>query len=81
MVICDPWIDKNALFDTARLKKPVLSLCDTNNYTTHITKLIPCNNKSKKSIGCILYILTREYSKAKGLEFNASLEDFTGPLE
>ncbi|MBT4166372.1 30S ribosomal protein S2 [archaeon] len=80
-VICDPWIDKNALFDTARLKKPVLSLCDTNNYTTHVTKLIPCNNKSKKSIGCILYILAREYAKIKGLEFNASLEDFTGPLE
>jgi small subunit ribosomal protein S2 len=80
-VICDPWIDKNALFDTARLKKPVLSLCDTNNYTTHITKLIPCNNKSKKSIGCIIYILTREYCKKKGIEFNASLEDFTGPLE
>ncbi len=80
-IICDPWIDKNALMDTARLKKPVLSLCDTNNYTTNVTKIIPCNNKSKKSIGGILYILAREYSKAKGLDFNVSLEDFTGPLE
>ena len=48
-IICDPWIDKNALRDTARLKKPVLSLCDTNNYTTNVTNIIPCNNKSKKS--------------------------------
>ncbi len=80
-IICDPWVDKNALNDTARLKKPVLALCDTNNYSTNITKLIPCNNKSKKSIGCIIYILAREYAKNKGLDFNYSLEDFTGELE
>jgi len=80
-IICDPWTDKNALLDTARLKKPIISLCDTNNFTTHITKLIPCNNKSKKSIGCILYILAREYCKAKKIPFKAELEDFTGPLE
>lgn len=80
-VICDPWIDKNALNDTARLKKPVLSLCDTNNFTTNVTKIIPCNNKSKKSVGCILYILARGYAKAKNLPFDAVLEDFTGKLE
>tara|TARA_Y100000034_G_scaffold47798_1_gene58946 strand:+ start:3777 stop:4553 length:777 start_codon:yes stop_codon:yes gene_type:complete len=80
-VICDPWIDKNALMDTARLKKPVLSLCDTNNFTTNITQLIPCNNKSAKSIGCILYILAREYNRTKKIPFKYDLEDFTGPLE
>jgi small subunit ribosomal protein S2 len=80
-MICDPWIDKNALRDTIRLKKPIMALCDTNNYTAGITKIIPCNNKSRKSVGCILYILAREYSKVKGIEFNYSLEDFTGPLE
>jgi ribosomal protein uS2 len=80
-IICDPWIDKNALVDTARLKKPVLSLCDTNNFTTHITELIPCNNKSAKSIGCILFILAREYTKAKKIPFEYDLQDFTGPLE
>jgi len=80
-IICDPWIDKNALVDTARLKKPVLSLCDTNNYTTNVTQIIPCNNKSKKSIGCILYILAKEYCKRKKIPFEATLEDFTGKLE
>jgi ribosomal protein uS2 len=80
-VICDPWIDKNALFDTVKLKKPVLSLCDTNNFTTGVSKLIPCNNKSRKSIGCILYILARGFCEKKGIPFNATLIDFTGPLE
>jgi len=80
-LICDPWIDKNALNDTVKLKKPVISLCDTNNYTKGITKIIPCNNKSSKSIGCVLYILAREYTKIKKLPFNSVLEDFTGKLE
>jgi len=80
-LICDPWIDKNALNDTIKLKKPIIALCDTNNYTPNITQVIPCNNKSGKSIGCILYILAREFCKAKNLPFNASLEDFAGELE
>lgn len=80
-MICDPWIDKNALNDTIKLKKPIISLCDTNNYTQGITNIIPCNNKSGKSIGCILFILAREYNKKKKKPFEAKLEDFTGPLE
>jgi small subunit ribosomal protein S2 len=80
-MICDPWIDKNALTDSGRLKKPVMALCDTNNFTTNVTKIIPCNNKSKKSIGCILYILAREYCKAKKIPFTATLIDFAGDLE
>ena len=80
-IICDPWMDRNAMFDTFKLKKPVLGLCDTNNFTTYVTKLIPCNNKATKSIGCMLFILAREYCKAKKIPFKAKLEDFTGPLE
>jgi len=80
-IICDPWTDKNALHDTLRLKKPVMALCDTNNYTPGIKYVIPCNNKSSKSIGCILYILAREYCKLKGIPFKVQLEDFTGKLE
>jgi small subunit ribosomal protein S2 len=80
-IICDPWIDKNALKDSARLKKPLIGLCDTNNFITHVTKIIPCNNKARKSIGCILFILAREYTKAKGMPFNTTIEDFTGKLE
>jgi ribosomal protein uS2 len=80
-IICDPWTDKNALVDTFKLKKPVMGLCDTNNFITGVTKIIPCNNKAKKSIGCILYILAREYCKTKKIPFKATLVDFAGELE
>jgi small subunit ribosomal protein S2 len=83
-IICDPWLDKNALNDSIRVRKPVISLCDTNNLTSGVDRVIPCNNKSAKSLGLILYLLAREYLKATGKEKEASelkLEDFAGPLE
>ncbi len=81
IIICDPWLDKNALKDATITKKPVISLCDANNLTTGVTKVIPCNNKSKKSVGLILYILARGYCHARKIPFNAVIEDFTGPAE
>jgi len=84
VIICDPWIDKNALNDAIKLKKPVIALCDTNNLTRGVTKIVPCNNKSGKSIGIILYLLAREYLKNQGKEKEAKalkIEDFTGVVE
>ena len=84
VIICDPWLDKNALNDADLIKKPVIALCDTNNLIDKVTKIIPCNNKSGKSIGLILYLLAREYLRAKGKEKEAkklNIEDFTGKIE
>ncbi|MBM3247047.1 30S ribosomal protein S2 [Candidatus Pacearchaeota archaeon] len=84
VIICDPWVDKNALNDALRLKIPTLAICDTNNYARLITKVVPSNNKSRKSVGLILYILAREYLKSLGKEKEAKelkLEDFAGKIE
>lgn len=66
--ICDPWMDKNALNDAVTMKKKVLALVDTNNYSFGVDQLVPCNNKNNKSVGLMLYILAREYLKAKGIQ-------------
>lgn len=65
--ICDPWLDKNALHDANKIKIPVLSICDTNNYTFGISKIIPGNNKSAKSLGMIFYLLTKLYIEKRKL--------------
>ncbi|MBI2448716.1 hypothetical protein HYV49_00285 [Candidatus Pacearchaeota archaeon] len=41
-----------------------------------IDMIIPCNNKSEKSIGLVLYILAREFLKAKGIKKEVTLEEF-----
>lgn len=68
VIICDPWIDKNALNDSKRVKIPVVSICDTNNYTQGITKVLPGNNKSAKSLGMILYLLAKLYTEKRKLK-------------
>jgi len=75
--ICDPWLDKNALTDANKIKIPVLSICDTNNYTIGIDKIIPGNNKSAKSLGIIFYLLTKLYIKNRKLDIKVpEIEEF-----
>jgi small subunit ribosomal protein S2 len=69
VVISDPWIDKNAYTDAKKTKVPILSVCDTNNYTHGITKILPGNNKSAKSLGMIFYLLATLYTQKHKLKF------------
>lgn len=81
MFVIDPWIDKNPLKDAIHVRIPVVSLCDTNNVTLNVNHIIPCNNKSNKSIGLILWIIAREYCKARGIEAEMpSINDFVGEI-
>lgn len=80
VVICDPWLDKNALNDAKKTNKKVLALCDTNNITKGADVIVPCNNKSEKSLGLIFYIFARELVKFHNLDKKIKLEDFTGDL-
>ena len=68
VLIVDPWIDKAAMSDAIKLNLPVISLCDTNNITTSIDLVVPCNNKSGKSLGLIFWILARELIKKWNLK-------------
>jgi len=66
--ISDPWTDKNALSDAKKTKVPVLAICDTNNYTMGVDKIIPGNNKSAKSLGFIFYLLAKIYVEKRKLD-------------
>lgn len=61
VLICDPWLDKNALTDANRVGVPVLSVCDSNNYSFGINQIVAGNNKSAKSLGMIMYLLAKIY--------------------
>ena len=82
VMVTDPWPDRNVMDDAVKVGIPVVALCDTNNNANNIDLVIPCNNKGKKSLGLLFWILAREYMKRRGLiktddEFKAPLEEFT----
>ncbi len=81
MLAVDPWPDKNAMKDAARVGIPVIALCDTNNEANDIDLVVPCNNKGKKSLALFFWIMAREYLKSRGLikkdsDFKYKIEDF-----
>src|SRR3989344_7508562 len=59
IVVCDPWPDRNAVADAAKVGIPIIALCDTNNQSNHIDLVVPCNNKGKKSVGLVFFLITR----------------------
>jgi len=82
LMVCDPWPDKNAVEDAIRIGIPVIGLCDTNNQSNNLDLVVPCNNKGKKAVGLMFYLLATEYLKTKGQlkaneKLEATIEDFT----
>jgi ribosomal protein S2 len=55
-----------------------IGLCDSDNITMNIDWVVPCNNKGRKSLALIFYLLAREYLMGKGKI--ASYDEFTTPL-
>ncbi len=81
IIAVDPWPDKNAVTDANRMGIPVVALCDSNNDAKQVDLIVPCNNKGKKSLGLIFWVLTKEYLKRRNMlkdeEFRYTIDDFS----
>ena len=76
-MICDPWLDKNMLNDSNKVKIPVFGVCDTNNFTKGISFILPANNKNYKSLGMIFYLLTKGYAEKRKIDIDEiKIQDF-----
>jgi small subunit ribosomal protein S2 len=82
ILVTDAWPDRNAIKDAMLVGVPVIALCDTNNQANEIDLVVPCNNKGKKSLGLLFYVLAREYLRNRGSlgkeeEPKFTIEEFT----
>ena len=85
ILINDPVGDHQALKEAVKVGVPVVALCDTNNETKYVDWVIPVNNKGRKSLALVYWLLTREILKNRGEiksdeEFDVPVEDFEAEL-
>ncbi len=83
--INDPAADAQALREAVKSKIPVLALCDANNRTSYVDLIIPANNKGRRALALVYWLLAREVLKARGEiksddEYKYTIEDFEAPL-
>jgi small subunit ribosomal protein S2 len=85
LVVTDPAADAQALKEAVSIGLPVIGLCDANNETKNVDFIIPANNKGRRSLAVIYWLLTREVLKERGdikeyEEFSTPIEDFEAKL-
>lgn len=81
ILIINPLNDYQALREAVKARVPVVAICDTFNETRDIDLIIPANNRGRKALATLFWILAREILKKRGQiksydEFNYKITDF-----
>ncbi|MEM2124177.1 MAG: 30S ribosomal protein S2, partial [Methanolinea sp.] len=76
LVVTDPIGDAQAVREAVQCGIPVVALCDTNNMTSLVDLVIPTNNKGRKALSMVYYLLTREVLRLRGIATSLTPEDF-----
>jgi small subunit ribosomal protein S2 len=85
IVVTDPAADQQAVAEALNVGIPIVALCDANNETRNVDLVIPTNNKGRRSLACVYWLLTREILKERGLlqrdeDFKLTIDDFEASL-
>ncbi|WP_406657884.1 30S ribosomal protein S2 [Methanolobus sp. ZRKC2] len=76
VIVTDPTGDAQVIKEANDIGIPVVALCDTNNMTSNVDLVIPTNNKGRKALSLVYWLLAREVAKANNSMFNYELENF-----
>ena len=85
IVLTDPAADAQAFREAININIPVVAMCDSNNLTTDIDIVIPGNNKGRRSLALIYWLMAREILRINGAlgsdeELDETIDDFEAPL-
>ncbi|MDK2912527.1 MAG: small subunit ribosomal protein [Methanolobus sp.] len=76
IIVTDPTGDAQVIKEAVDISIPVVALCDTNNMTSDVDLVIPTNNKGRKALSLVYWLLAKEIAKANESVFNYELESF-----
>jgi len=78
VLVTDPIGDSQAVQEAVEIGIPVVALCDSNNTLSNVDLAIPTNNKGRKALALVYWLLTRELMRIweREDEFRYVVEDF-----
>jgi small subunit ribosomal protein S2 len=85
VLVSDPRADHQAVKEAGVIGVPVVGLCSTDNYFSGVDLAIPTNNKGRRALAVIYWLLTRELLREKGIlapdeNLELSIEDFESKI-
>ncbi|MEW5761305.1 MAG: 30S ribosomal protein S2 [Candidatus Thermoplasmatota archaeon] len=85
LFVTDPATDIQALREALNIGIPVVGICDANNETRNVDLIIPANNKGRRALAVIYWLLTKEFLRNNGKikddgEYKLTIEDFEASL-
>ncbi len=80
LVVTDPAGDVQAVNEAINVGIPVIGLCDTNNSTSNVDMVIPTNNKGRKALALIYWLLAKKTLEERGDTINYTVADFEAEI-
>ena len=66
IVISDPQVDQQAIIEATNAGIPVIGVSNTDNITSEIDLVIPANNRGRKAIATVYWLLARQILVERG---------------
>jgi small subunit ribosomal protein S2 len=87
VVVTDPQADQQAVLEATRAGVPVIAIANSDNVTAKVDLIIPANNRGRKALATVYWLLAREVLKKQGVIKSdaemlgkASIDDFETKL-
>jgi small subunit ribosomal protein S2 len=81
IVVCDPRADAQAVKEASTVGIPIVALCSTDNEFAGVDLVIPTNNKGRRALAVIFWLLARQVLRERGelgadKDPSVTIEDF-----
>jgi small subunit ribosomal protein S2 len=85
LIVSDPRADSQAIKEAASVGVPVIALCSTDNDFSGVDLVIPTNNKGRRALAVIYWLLARQVLRERGelppeKDLPLTIEDFEAKI-
>src|SRR5215203_841075 len=85
VIVTDPQADQQAVIESTRAGVPVIAISNSDNVISKVDLVIPANNRGRKALATVYWLLAREVMKKQGKiksdkEMKVTIDDFETKL-